>query len=87
MRYAVVIPVYNERRLFPQMFERLVSTPVVRAPEPAGLHPSLHAVLTRSGGTLELAHLVRAALEDPGGGARRVLERLGISPQSVLDRL
>jgi hypothetical protein len=66
---------------------RTFGPPVANAPEPAGLHPALRARLTRASGTLELQHLLRAALEDPGGGARRLLERLGIQPQAVLDGL
>ena len=66
---------------------RTFGPPAARAPEPTGLHPSLRARLTAPSGTLELHHLARAALEDPGGGARRVLERLGIPPQTVLDQL
>jgi hypothetical protein len=61
--------------------------PAVRAPEPIGLDPSLRARLNQWSGTLSLNHLARAALEDPGGGARRVLEHLGIPPDTVLDRL
>jgi hypothetical protein len=66
---------------------RTFGPPAARAHEPSGLHPSLRARLSRSSGTLELHHLARAALEDPGGGAQRLLERLGIPPHTMLDRL
>jgi hypothetical protein len=66
---------------------RNLGPPTARADEPAGLHPSLHARLSRANGTLELRHLARAAIEDPGGGARRLLEGLGIAPQAVIDKL
>src|SRR4051812_12997486 len=66
---------------------RAFGPPTVDASEPAGLDPYLRARLNSVGGTLELHHLVRAALEDPSGGARRVLEHLGIQPQTILDRL
>ena len=55
---------------------RTFGPPAVRAPEPTGwtvtAHPA-HPVERHA----PLDHLARAALEDPGGGARRVLERLG----------
>jgi hypothetical protein len=55
--------------------------------EPTGLHTSLRARVPRTNGPLGLDHLLRAALDDPGGGARRVLDRLGIPPQVMLDAL
>jgi hypothetical protein len=56
---------------------RSFAPPAINAPAPSGLHPALHARLTRDPGTLHLDHLVRAALEDPEG--RRLLDRLGVS--------
>ena len=56
--------------------------PTINAPVPSGLHPALHARLTRGAGMLGLDHLVRAALEDPDG--RRLLDRLGVAPQFLL---
>jgi hypothetical protein len=55
--------------------------------EPTRLHFSLRARLPRTNGPLGLDDLLRAALEDPGGGARSVLDRLGILPQTMLDAL
>lgn len=40
MRYAVVIPVYNERELFPRMLDRLLNTP-------PPVHPETGAALER----------------------------------------
>jgi hypothetical protein len=50
---------------------------------PSGLHPALHARLTRDAGTLQLDHLIRAALEDPEG--RRLLDELGVAPGRLLN--
>src|SRR4051812_32014039 len=61
---------------------RSFGPPTLNAPVPSGLHPKLHARLTRGAGILGLDHLVRAALEDPDG--RRLLERLGVAPQWLL---
>jgi len=61
---------------------RSFGPPTINAPVPSGLHPKLHARLTRGAGILGLDHLVRAALEDPDG--RRLLERLGVAPQRLL---
>ena len=44
---------------------RSLVAPTVVAAVPSGLHPELYARLTRSVGTLELDHLVHAALEAP----------------------
>jgi transposase-like protein len=61
---------------------RSFGPPTINAPVPSGLHPALHARLTRGAGMLGLDHLVRAALEDPDG--RRLLDRLGVAPQWLL---
>jgi Clp amino terminal domain, pathogenicity island component len=63
---------------------RAFGPPTVNAPVPSGLHPALHARLTRDAGPLKLDHLLRAAIEDPGG--RRLLDRLGITPERLLER-
>src|SRR3954454_15493778 len=61
---------------------RSVAPPAINAPVPSGLHPALHARLTRDAGQLRLDHLIRAALEDPEG--RRLLDRLGVAPGRLL---
>jgi hypothetical protein len=61
---------------------RSFAPPAINAPVPSGLHPALHARLTRDPGTLQLDHLVRAALEDPEG--RRLLDELGVAPGRLL---
>jgi transposase-like protein len=61
---------------------RRVAPPAINAAVPSGLHPALHARLTRDPGTLEVDHLVRAALEDPEG--RRLLDELGLAPGLLL---
>jgi hypothetical protein len=66
---------------------RSFGPPTVNAPVPSGLRPSLHARLSRDDGPLRLDHLLRAALEDPDGGARRVLDHLGIPPEALLEAL
>jgi hypothetical protein len=66
---------------------RTFDPPTINAPAPTGLRPSLHARLSRGDGPLGLDHLLRAALEDPDGGALRLLDRLGIAPQTLLDAL
>src|SRR3954454_3899463 len=43
-----------------------LAPPTLTAPEPAGLDPKLHARLVRNGGPLQVDHLLRAALADPG---------------------
>lgn len=60
---------------------RSFSPPVMNAPAPAGLHPSLHARLVRNTGVLGLEHLVKATLAD--AGARRLLDRFGLVEQLV----
>ena len=62
---------------------RSFGPPMITANAPTGLHPALHARLTRDHGPLRLDHLVRAALADPDG--QRLLDRLGIPPQQLLD--
>jgi ATP-dependent Clp protease ATP-binding subunit ClpA len=44
-----------------------------------------HAV--KDGGVVDVADLLLAALERPGGGASRTLEALGVSPDAVRARL
>lgn len=58
--------------------------PTLNASAPTGLHPTLHARLTRRPGVLEVDHLLSAALEDPEG--RRLLDRLGVGSQRLLGR-
>jgi len=60
---------------------RSFAPPTINAAAPSGLHPALHARLTRDAGILKLDHLVRAALEDPEG--RRLLNRLGVEPHRL----
>src|SRR3954447_5927899 len=64
---------------------RSFGPPTVNAPAPSGLRPSLHARLAGTVGPLGLDHLLRAALEEPG--ARRLLDRLGVTPQALLESL
>jgi hypothetical protein len=61
---------------------RSFAPPAINAPVPSGLHPALHARLTRDAGLLQLDQLVEAALEDPEG--RRLLDRLGVAPGRLL---
>jgi hypothetical protein len=63
---------------------RSFGPPAINAPAPTGLKPSLHAALARGEGPLGIDHLLRAALEDPGGGARRLLDRMGIPAETLL---
>ena len=58
--------------------------PTINAAKPSGLHPALHARLTRGVGTLQVDHLVEAALEDPDG--RRLLNWMGVPPHRLLNR-
>jgi len=67
----------------PEAARRAFGPPAVNAPVPSGLHPALHARLTRDAGPLRLDHLLRAAIEDPGG--RKLLDRLGIPPERLLE--
>ena len=62
---------------------RSFAPPTINAPVPSGLHPALHARLTRDAGTLQLDHLVQAALEDPEG--RRLLDRLGVPAHRLMN--
>jgi hypothetical protein len=64
---------------------RTFGPPSMNAKVPTGLHPALHARLTRDRGPLDLDHLLRAAIEDPDG--QRLLDRLGVPPQQLLDAL
>ncbi len=61
--------------------------PTINASTPSGFRPSLHALLSRDAGPLNLDHLLAAALEDPDGGARRLLDRLGIAPEALREAL
>jgi ClpA/ClpB-like protein len=63
---------------------RSFAPPAINAPVPSGLHPALHARLMRDAVTLQLDHLVQAALEDPDG--RRLLDQLGVAPNRLLSR-
>jgi glycosyltransferase involved in cell wall biosynthesis len=56
--------VYNERRLFPLMLERLLATPVVRAPDGAPLERTI--VVVDDGSTDGTADLVRGLADRPG---------------------
>jgi hypothetical protein len=64
---------------------RTFGPPAINASVPTGLHPALHARLTRDRGPLDLDQLLRAAIEDPDG--QRLLMRLGVRPQQLLDAL
>ena len=64
---------------------RSFAPPAINASVPTGLHPALHARLTRDRGPLSLDQLLRAALEDPEG--QRLLDRLGIPAQQLFDAL
>jgi len=66
---------------------RSFGPPAINAPAPAGIRPSLHALLARDDGPIGVDELLRAALEDPAGGALRLLGQLGIHPQALLDAL
>jgi transposase-like protein len=66
---------------------RTFGPPVINAPAPAGLRPSLHALLSQDPGPLRLDNLLRAALADPAGGAVRLLRRMGIQPESLMASL
>jgi hypothetical protein len=66
---------------------RTFGPPVVNGAPPAGIRPALHALLARDAGPLELDDLLRAALDDPDGGAVRLLDRLGIAPESLFEAL
>ena len=64
---------------------RTFAPPAMNAKVPTGLHPALHARLTRDRGPLDLDQLLRAAIEDPD--SQRLLDRLGVPPQQLLDAL
>jgi hypothetical protein len=64
---------------------RTFGPPAMNASAPTGLHPALHARLTRDRGPLNLDQLLRAAIEDPDG--QRLLARLGVPAQQLLDAL
>jgi len=66
---------------------RSFGPPTVNASTPSGFRPSLHALLSRDEGPLKLDHLLRAALDDPDGGAVRLLARLGIAPEDLLEAI
>jgi hypothetical protein len=66
---------------------RSFGPPTINAASPSGFRPSLHALLWRDDGPLKLDHLLAAALEDPDGGARRLLDRLGIAPEALREAL
>ncbi|HEX6021501.1 MAG TPA: Clp protease N-terminal domain-containing protein [Solirubrobacter sp.] len=75
------------RGLDVELARRNFGPPTVNAATPSGFRPSLHALLSRDNGPLKLDHLLRAALEDPDGGARRLLDRLGVAPESLREAL
>jgi hypothetical protein len=64
---------------------RTFGPPALNASAPTGLHPALHARLTRDRGPLNLDHLLRAAIDCPDG--QQLLARLGVPPQQLLDAL
>jgi len=57
---------------------RSFAPPTVNAQVPSGLHPALHARLSRVAGPLGVDQLLRAALADPS--ARRLYEQYAASP-------
>jgi hypothetical protein len=61
--------------------------PPTRLSAPSGLDPAIRTRLMQVDGPLELNDLLGAALHDPTGGARRLLDRLGITPQSLLSEI
>jgi hypothetical protein len=78
----LLLAIAGQRGVDVDAARRSFGPPTINAPVPSGLHPALHARLTRGEGMLGLDHLVRAALEDPDG--RRLLDRLGVAPQWLL---
>jgi hypothetical protein len=78
----LLLAIAEGRGLDVEAARRSFAPPAINAPVPSGLHPALHARLTRDRGTLQLDHLVRAALEDPEG--RRLLDQLGVAPGTLL---
>lgn len=81
----LLLAIAGQRGLDVEAVRRSFAPAALNAAAPSGLHPALHARLTSRPGTLELDHLLRAALEDPEG--RQVLDRLGIGPQRLLEAL
>jgi hypothetical protein len=55
---------------------RSFGPPAINADAPNGLHPELHARLTRLAGPLGVDHLLSAALADPS--VRELLDRFGV---------
>jgi uncharacterized protein YerC len=78
----LLLAIAGQRGVDVDAARRSFGPPTINAPVPSGLHPALHARLTRAAGMLGVDHLVRAALEDPDG--RRLLDRLGVAPQWLL---
>lgn len=66
---------------------RELGSPARRLSAPSGLDPALRARLIRGDGTLDLHDLLRAALHDPTGGARGLLDRLDVTPESLLAQI
>jgi transposase-like protein len=81
----VLLAIAVQRGLDVEAARRSFGPPTISAAPPSGLHPALHARLTRDAGRLELDHLLRAALEDPEG--RQLLDRLGVGSQRLLEAL
>src|SRR3954453_3646644 len=79
----LLLAIAEERGLDVEAARRNFAPPAINAPVPSGLHPALHARLTRDAGQLRLDHLVRAALEDPEG--RRLLDQLGGAAGGVVN--
>ncbi len=78
----MLLAIAAERGMDVEAVRRSFAPPAINASVPSGLHPALHARLTRDPGTLQLDHLVAAALEDPEG--RRLLDRLGVAEAWLL---
>jgi transposase-like protein len=78
----LLLAIAEERGVDVDAVRRSFAPPAINASVPSGLHPALHARLTRDPGTLQVDHLVAAALEDPEG--RRLLDRLGVAPAWLL---
>jgi transposase-like protein len=79
----LLLAIARQRGVDVEAARRSFGPPTVNAAAPTGLHPALHARLTRDAGMLELDHLLRAALEDPEG--RQLLDRLGVERQRLLE--
>jgi hypothetical protein len=78
----LLLAIAAERGVDVEAARRSCAPPAINASVPSGLHPALHARLTRDTGTLQLDHLVQAAIEDPEG--RQLLDRLGVAPGWLL---